>query len=122
MAVTLTTDDLQYPDGEMQPVMFPDGDIVTALTAWLAEASGLTTDNDIAKHYIYYRGYTAVANRIASTPSNQSTNQGNHTVAWGDGRVKQFRELAKHHFDEYERLSESANLGQPRVYFNRVQV
>ena len=121
MAVTLTIDDLKYPDGEMLGSMFPDGDINTVLTTWLQTAAGLTTDNDVAIHYVYWRGYNAVANRLAATPSNESTSQGMHSVSWSDNRVKAMRDQADYHKGEYERLSESANLGQPQAYFGRVR-
>lgn len=122
MAVTLVPDDLKYPVGELQPAMFPDGDIDDALVTWLTEAEGLTTDNTIAEHYIYWRGYTAVANRLTATPSSQSTGQGNHSVSWSDARIKELRSLANYHKAEYDRLTEATTMTQPRAYFGRVRV
>ncbi len=121
MAVTLTVDDLKYPDGEMLPVMFPDSDIDDVLTAWLNAASALTTDNTIAGHYVYWRGYSAVANRIAATPSSESTGQGSHSVSWSDSRVKAMVDRANYHKGEYERLTDAERLGQPQAYFGRVR-
>lgn len=122
MAVTLTIDDLKYPDGEMQPVMFPDGDIDDVLVGWLTAASSLTTDNDAAAHYVYWRGYNAVANRIAATPSSESTGQGSHSVSWSDSRVKELRTLANYHKGEYEKVAAVSTINQPRSYFGRVSV
>lgn len=97
MSITLTPADLQYPTGELAAALFPDGDIDTALSAWLNEARNLTTDNTAAAHYVYYRGYNAAANRIASRPSSESTGQGSHSESWSDGRVDQWRALARAH-------------------------
>jgi len=122
MAVTITIDDLQYPSGEMQPVMFPDGDIEAALSAWLIEAIALTSDNEAASHYCYYRGYNAIANRIAATPSSESTGMGSHSVSWSDSRVKQMRDLANYHKAEFDKAAETAYVTQPRAFFGRVTV
>lgn len=120
MTVTLTIDDLKYPDGEMQPVMFPDGDIDTVLVSWLSVASDLTTSNDAAAHYVYYRGYSAAANRIAATPSAQSTSQGAHSVSWSDSRIKELRSLADYHKGEFDELIEASTLGRPHAFFGTV--
>jgi hypothetical protein len=97
MALTLAPADLQYPTGELQAALFPDGDIEVALSAWLNEARNLTSSNEAAAHYVYYRGYNAAANRIAALPSSQSTGQGSHSEAWSDGRIDQWRALARAH-------------------------
>lgn len=122
MTVTLSISDLQYPTGEMQPVMFPDGDIDTALTSWLSEAMVLTTDNAAAAHYVYYRGYNAAANRIAATPSSESTGMGSHSVSWSDSRVKALRDLANYHKAEFDKGAETADVTQPRAFFGRASV
>jgi len=122
MAVTLTIDDLIYPTGEMQPVMFPDGDIADAIATWLTDASGLTTDNDAAAHYVYYRGYNAAANRIAATPSSESTSMGSHSVSWSDSRIKTLRDLANYHKSEFDKAAETSYVTQPRAFFGKVSV
>jgi hypothetical protein len=122
MAVTLTTTDLQYPTGEMQPVMFPDGDIDAALASWLSEAMSLTTENEAAAHYVYYRGYNAVANRIAATPSSESTNTGSHSVSWSDSRVKTLRDLANYHKGEFDKAASTSAMTLPRGFFGKVSV
>jgi hypothetical protein len=97
MAVTLTIADLQYPIGKLQTRLFPDGDIGTALAAWIEEAAKLTGSNEAAAHYVYWRGYSAAADRIAAMPTSQSTGQGQHSQSWSDGRVEQWRNLAREH-------------------------
>lgn len=122
MAVTLTVDDLLYPNGEMQPIMFPDGDVETALVVWLNEAESLTADNGAAAHYVYYRGYNAAANRIAATPSSESTGMGNHSVSWSDGRVKDWRYLANYHKGEFDKAASTSAMTLPRGFFGKVSV
>ena len=97
MAVTLTIADLQYPIGELQPALFPDGDIGTALATWIEEAAKLTGSNEAAARYVYWRGYSAAADRIAAMPTSQSTGQGQHSQSWSDGRVEQWRTRAREH-------------------------
>lgn len=122
MAVTLTIDDLKYPGGEMQDVMFPDGDIDDALTAWLSEATSLTTDNEAAEHYVYYRGYNAIANRIAATPSSVNSTTGGHSESWSDSRIKELRGLANHHKREFDQAADTSSKSLPRSYFGKVSV
>lgn len=122
MAVTLNLDDLKYPTGELQPRMFPDGDIDTVLATWLTEAIGLTTDDTAASHYVYWRGYSAVANRIAATPTSQSTSTGSHSTTWGKNRIDDMRSLADYHKGEFDKIVESSSLTQPQAYFGRVSV
>ena len=122
MAVTLTVNELLYPDGEMQPVMFPDGDIEVVLDGWLTIAATLTTDNNAAAHYVYWRGYNAIANRIAATPSSESTSQGAHSVSWSDSRIRELRRLADYHKSEFDKAAETVDLSLPRSFFGRVRV
>jgi hypothetical protein len=102
--MSLTASDLKHPNGEMQSVMFPDNDIDTLLAAWLIEAQGKTAIEEAQKRWVYYKGYTAIANRIAATPSSQS-HQGTQAVSWSDSRIQQFRSLARDHLAEYQRLA-----------------
>jgi hypothetical protein len=104
MAVTLTIADLQYPVGHLQPGLFPDGDIGTALQAWIEEAARLTNNNEAAAHYVYWRGYEAIAERIAGRPTSQSTNQGGHSESWSDGRVEHWRARAREHKAAFDAL------------------
>ena len=103
--MALTIDDLVYPNGELQGSMFPDGDVDTVAVIWLAEAVAKTADTVAQKHWVYYRAYTAIANRIASMPTSQSTNQGSHSVSWGSDRVTAFRQAASDNVSEYSRLT-----------------
>lgn len=109
MAVTLGPAELTYPIGELTVVMFPDGDLDTNLTAWIQEAAAKTDSNEVARHWIYHRGYSAVASRIASTPSSEAYFS-NVSRAWGDGRVDYFYRLAKQHLEKYDLLAASSNV------------
>lgn len=76
MAVTLITDDLVQPVGEIDSGLFPNGDIDLLVTSWLSQAvakveanTGITTANQnaAAAAWVYYRAYTLVADRLANT-------------------------------------------------------
>lgn len=120
MAVTLTIADLQYPIGKLQAALFPDGDIEIALQAWLVEAADLTTSNAAAAHYVYWRGYSAAADRILAMPSSESTGQGSHSQSWSDGRVKALRDLANYYKSEFDKTAETTDATLPRGYFGKV--
>ena len=69
--MALVANDLIYPDGDLLPAMFPDGDINVAVGAWLVDAATKTASEMAQRHWIYHRAYTVIANRIVSTPSNE---------------------------------------------------
>lgn len=117
--MALSASDLIYPDGDLLPAMFPDGDINVAVGAWLVDAIGKTSAEAAQRHWIYHRAYTAIANRIASTPSNESSFD-NHTVAWSDNRVKAFEDKAARHLSEYSRLSGDDTMSSTRPASLRV--
>lgn len=120
--MALTAPDFIYPNGELMDVMFPGDDLELTVGVWLDEATAKTTVEDAQMHWVYYRAYTAVANRIAATPSNQSTSQGAHSVTWSGDRVKTMQDKATYHRQEYDRLAEDESLGQPFAYFGRARV
>jgi hypothetical protein len=117
--VALTASDLIYPNGDLLPSMFPDGDINTAVGVWLADAIGKTASESAQRHWVYHRAYTVIANRIASTPSNESSFD-NHTVAWSDNRVSAFEKKATKHLAEYGRISGDDTMSSTRPASLRV--
>ena len=117
--MALAASDLIYPDGDLLPAMFPDGDINVAVGAWLVDAVSKTTVESAQRHWVYHRAYTVIANRIASTPSNESSFD-NHTVAWSDNRVKAFEDKAAKHLAEYSRLSGDDTMSSTRPASLRV--
>lgn len=102
--MALAVNDLIYPSGDLLPSMFPDNDIVPAVTVWLHESVDRTGDLTAQRSWIYYRAYTAVANRIAATPNNENS-FGTHSTSWGSDRIQAFRDLAAANLAEYTRLT-----------------
>lgn len=109
MAITLGPSSLIYPIGELTVAMFPDGDLDTNVTAWLQEAGTKTSDNDVARHWVYYMAFRTVASQIASTPTSEAYFS-NVSRSWGDGRVDYFDRLAKQHLEKYDLLAASSNV------------
>lgn len=110
--MTVLLQDLKYPVGELLPSMFPDGDLDGNLQLWLVEAKGKTTDDTAIKAWVYYRGFSAVALRIANTPTNDSFFN-DRTTGWSDGRVKIFQDKAREHLQVYNGLLASAGSKPP---------
>lgn len=117
--MALAASDLIYPDGDLLPSMFPDGDIDTAVGAWLVDAASKTLDEDAQRHWVYHRAYSVIANRIAATPSSESSFD-NHTVAWTTDRVTTFQALADKHLAEYSRYSGDDRMSSTRPAMLRV--
>lgn len=110
MAVTVT--DLQYPIGELMSSMFPDGDLDVNLALWLAEAQAKTTSDAAVKAWAYYRGFTAVALRIANTPTSERSFS-DRSTDWSDGRVNIFQRKAQEHLDVFNGLVTAAGEKRP---------
>lgn len=102
--MALTANDLIYPSGDLLPSMFPNGDIATVVPIWLTEAVGKTALEQAQRHWVYYRAYAVIANRIASTPSSENSFS-NHAISWGSDRVTHFQEMADAQLAEYNRLT-----------------
>lgn len=102
MPVTLTNDDFIHPVGRLQTAMFPDGDMAAGLTAWLDEATDLVAavdaddQDNAAAHWVYYRAYTAIADRLRAMPVSESYGGSGTNVSktWGSGRVAEWEALA----------------------------
>lgn len=95
--MSVTAADLTYPKGELQPTWFPDGDLAANLAIWLAQVdTGDLTDSaaiDLAtRAYVYLRAYTAIAGRLAATPTTEKTNDYQTTI--GQERIAYFARRA----------------------------
>lgn len=108
--MSLTTADLIYPTGELMPLGFPDNDIEDAVTTWIAEAEAKVADlaassqDSTAAHWVYYRAYNHLANRIAQTPSSEEWFQ-DVSRQWSQGRVDFFEKRATEHLDKYNEIT-----------------
>jgi hypothetical protein len=117
------------PQGRLQAGLFPDGDIVTRVTAWLATAytkvGGITgsLQDAAATAYTYYLAYSHVADRLANEPNSVSVDSAaNVSKAVGQDRIAYFSRLAQKYLDEYEGyLSTPANPERPRSGWVRNQ-
>ncbi len=104
MAVTLTLDDLISPLGELQKGMFPAGNIEDLVYAWLDLAIASTSSNAAARHMVYYKAYTEVANRLASEYASSNT-AGEVSQTISGSQITHFRTKAEQNLSEYNRLT-----------------
>lgn len=111
--MALIADNIKYPEGELQPSMFPSGDIDTNLYTWLTEATTKTSSEDAQRHWVYYRAYTAIAGRLAVTPSSQSS-FGDVSKSINSGQISHFAKLADQHLSEFNRLTETESFTELR--------
>lgn len=108
MSVSLTIDDLKQPTGELDDAMFPNGDIDNLLSGWLSQAetkvSDFSTDtqDEAAAAWVYYRGFSAIASRMANTA--ESVTVGPRTERTSASQQKYFADRAAYWFDIYNGL------------------
>lgn len=68
MAVTAT--DFVAPTGELTADMFPGDTLSTNVAAYLTQAQSKAPSNDDAQTaWVYYRAWTAIANRLGTNPA-----------------------------------------------------
>lgn len=103
MAVTIEADDLIAPKGNLQAIMFPDGDLEDNLEEWIAQATAKVTavaesdQNEAVTQWVYHRAYLTIAERIASQPSSESYSGSPGTSivrGWGQNRADYWEEKA----------------------------
>ncbi len=100
MAVLAT--DLIYPTGLLRPDQFP-GESLTAVVTdkWLPEAVQKAAEanpdfrNDAVEDWVYYRGFSSIANRLAGTPDSMMQEGVQRTMS--NARIQYFQELAENH-------------------------
>lgn len=112
--MALTAENFLYPTGEITSQMFPDvkasGSDTLAdaledlIQGWVMEAATKTTSDEAGAHWVYYRAYSTVATRLASTPSQESFHSGQVVRAWGKQNIEYFQNLANYHRDAYDEL------------------
>lgn len=115
MAVTLTPTDLTQPDGELSAFLFPNGDFATLLAGWLSQSATLVeanigiaaaNQNNAAAAWVYYRGFTHIAQRLAALPVSVSTaHDGSMSKTMSSDQRAYFVSMAKHWksvFDAYD--------------------
>ena len=123
--MTIIAADLKIPTGELQPAWFPDGDLDTSITAWLAEvdlgAIAAGEDQDRAtRAYCYARAYRTVAGRLASTPTTEKTNDLTTTI--DAARVKFFTDMADRWETAYQAILAEAPIVQTEPASSAAQI
>jgi hypothetical protein len=80
MAVSLTSDDLIQPTGELTAVLFPGDDLIALVIGWLMQATDkveasagidASDHNDAAAAWVYYRAGKHIAHRLAASPASR---------------------------------------------------
>lgn len=108
----MTSADLIHPTGELSALMFPGEDMTTIVTQWLNDAVArtstivdLTQQADAQRAWVYYRGYTALANRLAATPNSESSFGGEAQRGWSESRPTHWRKLAEERLTTFQALT-----------------
>lgn len=112
MAVTLFTFDLIQPTGELSESLFPGSDFSMLIGGWFGQAETLVEANAAiatANHnlaaaaWVYYRAYSHVAARLASSPVSVSTSHdGSVSKTMSSDQRKYFVDLAAAKLADYE--------------------
>ena len=120
--MALVANDLIDPNGRLQADLFPNGDIATKVTIWLAKAYTKTGGvkaiyaDAAAEAYAYHLAYSHVADRLANEPNSVTIDSAaNVSKSVGQDRIAYFRGLAQKYLDTYEGFfSSPANPERPR--------
>lgn len=125
MAVTLFSDDLVQPAGELSDVLFPDGNIGELVAGWLRDAKtkvanvAETEQDGAAAAWVYYRAYRHVADRMASAPSHMIA--GPRTEDFDFNQRKYFAERADYWLDIYYSLNLTVPQAAIPAFFGTVK-
>lgn len=108
MALAIT--DLIEPDGRLQESLFPAGDIVAKVTAWLAKAgqkvaaAGIEASfvDGATEAYVYYLAYSHVADRLAGQPNKVAIDSAADVEKTVEkDRIAYFKGLAQNYLEEF---------------------
>lgn len=111
--MALTPADFIHPIGTLQPAMFPGENLTTLVQAWINQGMtkvahlDVSIQDTVATHWVYYRAYSTIAERIASQPSSHSMggNSGGGvetTVNWGQNRADYWETKAAKALKDFE--------------------
>jgi hypothetical protein len=106
--MTVTAEQLIAPQGELEPALFPVGDLQTRVDAYLVDAQAKAVAANVPSGnqdaavtaWVYHRAYTAVARRLAVEPERAEVDDQGRTY-----NVKQagvFQSLADQFKAEFE--------------------
>jgi hypothetical protein len=105
--------DFIHPSGELLPALFPNENLTNLVTTWLAEAATKVATfpagsvDAATAAWVYYRAFSAVANRLAATPTREA--YFNDVDRWVSAdRVEFFRGQAQQHLQTFQALTSAA--------------
>lgn len=109
--MALAATDLIEPTGKLQDSLFPDGEIITKVTAWLSKAYTRATNAGVEATYLdaaveaytYHLAYSHVADRLAGTPNSLDIESAaSMSKSIEKDRIQYFANLAEKYLDEFE--------------------
>jgi len=104
--MSITATDLIYPTGLLRAEQFPGESLLANVTEeWLPEAEEKAAEanpdfrDEATKDWVYYRGFSSVATRLAGTPDTLALEGVSRTMS--NSRVQHFKDLAEKHLAEF---------------------
>jgi len=125
VAVTIITDDLVQPTGEISDAMFPLGNMRDMADGWLLDAANqvanvsATEQNEAAKAWVYYRYNTYLSDRLAYTPNNMVA--GPRTEGYSSDQRKYFADRAIYWLEIYYSLNRTVPQAAIPAFFGTVK-
>lgn len=112
--MALTINDLMHPNGEIQPRMFPDGDVADSCVTWLEEAVARTIHmaagdrrDEAQKLWVYHRAAKMIADRIGSTPTESRSFE--TRTSWSIKYAEYWNKRADEYLGEFRRIASQPN-------------
>jgi len=100
--MTVEVTDLIHPKGILRSEMFPGENLEVIITDnWLPEAELKAAEanpdfrNEAIKDWVYYRGFSSIADRLAGEPDDISQEGVSRSIS--ESRIGHFIKLAEHH-------------------------
>ena len=100
--MTVLATDLIYPTGSLRSDQFPGESLLDNVTEkWLPEAVEKAAEanpdfrEDAIKDWVYYRGFSSIANRLAGEPDTLALEGVSRTMS--NARIQHFLALAESH-------------------------
>jgi hypothetical protein len=109
--MSVTVAKLKQPEGELEPSLFPAGDIDTRLVAYIAD--GVTRAADLSGDakdaavtaWAYYRAYAAVVQSLSITPSERSFDSGKSRYKYSPEQVSEFKQSRDSWLDVFNQMT-----------------
>ena len=115
--MSVTAAQLKQHAGELEPSLFPAGDIDARLAAYIADgegrASGLSgAAKDLAvTAWAYYRAYAAVVQNLSITPSERSFDSGKSRYKYSPEQIAEFKQCRDSWLETFNQLPGQSTSG-----------